>query len=180
MPTGGYQRVGGPYYLHPLSRIPLRDATSHKSRIRTVTAVKSVQFKKPELSVWWVMKTGVFWKAMLYSVADRYQHYGEASWLQFQRLWRWCRMFLRTDAYHTTSGLIPTDRNFIEAVLCATPEAQFTDPCDLSIPSNGSREIDSRHALALYFGNYTSHEMMTLMSYPEYSVANYFLSRKNY
>jgi len=35
--------------------------------------------------------------------------------------------------------------------------------------------------LALCFRElYTSHEKMTLKSYPEYSAANYFLSRKNY
>lgn len=67
-------------------------------------------------------------------------------------------MFLRNvDAYHTTSGLIPADRNFIQAVMCAVPQAQPTAPCDslLSIPSNGSREIDNRHGLALSFGNST-------------------------
>jgi hypothetical protein len=68
-----------------------------------------------------------------------------------------CKFLRNVDSYHTTSGPTPTDSNFTEAVICAVPETQPTAPCDslLSIPSNGSREIDSRHGLALSFGKCT-------------------------
>jgi hypothetical protein len=51
MPTGGYQHVGGTYYLNPHGRIPLRSAKHGKNPYHR-EKLRSVQIKKPELSMW--------------------------------------------------------------------------------------------------------------------------------
>lgn len=50
----------------------------------------------------------------------------------------------------------------------------------LSIPCNGSHEIDDNRWPDIVFWEPYVYAKMTLRSYPEYSAANYFLSRNNH